>query len=249
MPRPLSVQLYSVRTELAEDRDGTLTRIADMGFGAVEPFDVLTDPRGLRSRLDDLRLAVSGVHVIQLVKPEHDPGRILDAVAELGTTQVIVPAGIAREDFTDGDGVARAADLLNSLSERAAGRGMTLGYHNHWWEIEPTFGELHAIEVLAGLLDPAVFLEIDTYWAAVGGAEVAALLRRLGSRVKALHIKDGPGTKGDPNVAVGSGIMPVPEILAAAPEAWRIVEFDACAGDLFAELAASHTYVSALEAA
>jgi hypothetical protein len=48
-------------------------------------------------------------------------------------------------------------------------------------------------------------------------------------------------------VAVGAGIMPVAEILAAAPGASRIVEFDACAGDLFAELTASHTYVSALE--
>ena len=67
--------------------------------------------------------------------------------------------------------------------------------------------------------------------------------------MRALHVKDGPGTKKDANVAVGSGTMRVPEILAAAPDAWRIVEFDWCAGDLFAELAASHTYVSALEAA
>ncbi|GHJ42353.1 sugar phosphate isomerase/epimerase [Streptomyces sp. TS71-3] len=247
--RPLSVQLYSVRTELAGDRDGTLARLAGMGFGAVEPFDVLTDPLGLRSRLDDLGLAVSGVHVRPLVDPAHDPDRVLDAVSLLGATDAIVPAGIPREDFTDRDGVARAADLLNRLSARAAERGIRLGYHNHWWEIEPRFGDRHAIEVLAGLLDPAVFLEIDTYWAAVGGADVPALLGRLGGRVRALHVKDGPGTKEDPNVAVGEGTLPVPEILAAAPDAWRIVEFDACAGDLFAELAASHTYVSALEAA
>ncbi|GHH72766.1 xylose isomerase [Streptomyces sulfonofaciens] len=249
MPRPLSVQLYSVRNQLAADRDGTLARLAGMGFGAVEPFDVLTDPQGLRSRLDDLGLAVSGVHVRQLVDPGHDPDRVLDAVALLGATDAIVPAGIPHEDFTGRDGLARAAALLNRLSARAAERGLRLGYHNHWWEIEPRLGGLHAIEVLADLLDPAVFLEIDTYWAAVGGAEVPGLLRRLGDRVRALHIKDGPGVKGEPNVAVGGGTMPVPEILAAAPDAWRIVEFDACAGDPFAELAASRAYVSALEAA
>ncbi len=249
MPRPLSVQLYSVRAELAEDRDGTLARIAGMGFGAVEPFDVMTDPQGLRNRLDDLGLAVSGVHAIQLIQPEHDTDRVLDAVAELGATEAIVPAGIAHEDFTHRDGMARAADLLNGLSEQAARHGMRLGYHNHWWEIEPTFGELHAIEVLAGLLDPAVFLEIDTYWAAVGGAQTPDLLRRLGDRVWALHVKDGPGVKDEPNVAVGRGTMPVSEILAAAPDVWRIVEFDACAGDLFAELAESHNFLSALEVA
>lgn len=248
MPRPLSVQLYSVRAQLADDRDGTLARLAAMGFGAVEPFDVLRDPRGLAGRLGELGLAVSGVHVKQLTDPGHDPDRVLDAVALLGATEAIVPAGIAHEDFTDHTGLARVADLLNGLAERAAQRGIGLGYHNHWWEIEPRLGGRHALEVLADLLDPAVFLEVDTYWAAVGGADVPGLLRRLGGRVRALHVKDGPGVRGEPQVAVGTGTMPVPEILAAAPDAWRIIEFDDCAGDLFAELAASHRYVAALEA-
>jgi sugar phosphate isomerase/epimerase len=252
MPRPLSVQLYSVRTEYAADRDGTLDRLAAIGYGAVEPHDVLTDPEGLRRRLDGLGLTVSGVHAVQLVKPEHDTDRVLDAVAAVGATEAIVPAGIAHEEFTTEAGVARTAALLNGLAERAARHGLRLGYHNHWWEIEPLLGGRHALEVLAELLDPAVFLEVDTYWAAVGGADVPALLRRLGPRVTALHVKDGPGVKGEPNVAVGTGTLPVAAVLAAAPDAWRIVEFDTCAGDLFEALAESLRLlsdVSALEGA
>ena len=49
----LSVQLYSVRHALEEDFDGTLARIADIGFTQVEPFrftDVLDELRsGLRT--------------------------------------------------------------------------------------------------------------------------------------------------------------------------------------------------------
>ncbi|MFH8565561.1 sugar phosphate isomerase/epimerase family protein [Streptomyces sp. NPDC017988] len=253
MSRPLSVQLYSVRDQLTADRDGTLRRLADLGYGAVEPYDVLADPKGLRASLDELGLTVSGAHVVQLLGPE--PGPVLDAVTALGTDLAIVPAGIPPEDFTTHDGLARAADRLNGLADAAAQRGLRVGYHNHWWEIEPRFEDhagRHAVEVLAELLDPAVFLEVDTYWAAVGGADVPALLRRLGDRVRALHLKDGPGTKDDPNVAVGGGTMPVPEILAAAPDAWRVVEFDSCVGDtdaLFDELAASRTYLTSLEAA
>lgn len=249
MPRPLGVQLYSVRSELAADRDTTLDRLAGMGYGAVEPFGVLADPDGLRRRLDARVLVAPGVHVRELVDPDQDPGPVLDAVAVLGAPSAVVPSGIAAEEFTGRDGLERTAALLNALADRAARHGLRLGYHNHWWEIEPLFGERHAIEVLADLLDPAVFLEIDTYWAAVGGAEVPGLLRRLGDRVQALHLKDGPGTKHDPNVAVGGGTMPVPEILAAAPQAWPVVEFDSCAGDLFGELAASRSYLSAVEAA
>ncbi|MFJ2766999.1 sugar phosphate isomerase/epimerase family protein [Streptomyces sp. NPDC087300] len=274
MPRPLSVQLYTVRDQLAADWQGTVRRLAGLGYGAVEPYDVLCDPKGHRLILDDLGLSVSGAHAAQLLAP--DPGPALDAVATLGTDLAIVPAGLPPEDFTTREGLARAADRLNSLVEPARRHGVRVGYHNHWWEIEPRFGvngspddgggddgggndggdagsgTRHAVELLAELLDPAVFLEIDTYWAAVGGADVPALLRRLGDRVVALHLKDGPGTKEDPNVAVGEGTMGVPEIVAAAPRALRVVEFDACAGtadDLLDALAASRAYLTSLAAA
>ncbi|MGA4843554.1 sugar phosphate isomerase/epimerase family protein [Streptomyces sp. G45] len=246
MARPLSVQLYSVREELAADRAGTLGRLAEMGYGAVEAYDVTDDPAGLGRIADGLGLVVSGAHVGQVLGPE--PGPVLDATAALGCELAIVPAGFPHADFAAPDGLARVADRLNSLADRARRHGLRLGYHNHWWEVEPRLDGRHAIEALADLLDPAVFLEVDTYWAAVGGADVPALLGRLGSRVEALHLKDGPGTKEDPNVAVGGGTMPVPEVLAAAPDAWRVVEFDACAGDLLGELAASRRYVAALEA-
>ncbi len=71
---------------------------------------------------------------------------------------------------------------------------MRVGYHNHWWEVERDFDGRHGLEVLADHLAPEVVLEVDTYWATVGGADVPALLGRLGDRVVALHIKDGDGT-------------------------------------------------------
>ncbi len=89
------------------------------------------------------------------------------------------------------------------------------------------------LEVLADALDPAVILEVDTYWAAVGGQDVPALLGRLGDRVRYLHVKDGPATRDDPMTAVGTGRMPVAEILAACPSAeWHVVELDRCATDM-----------------
>jgi len=247
MATPIGVQLYTVRDQLAEDRDGTLRRLAAIGYRAVEPFDPTADPEGFRRAVDDLGLTVSSTHAHALLRQE--PAAVFDAVATIGTDLVIVPGGIAHEDFTTRDGLARTADLLNGLAERAAPYGMRLGYHNHWWEIEPRIDGGHAIEALAGLLAPAVFLEVDTYWAAVGGADVPDLLRRLGGRVLALHLKDGPVRKGEPHTAVGAGAMPVPEILAAAPGAGRIVELDSCATDVFVALADSHAYLTGREPA
>ncbi|TDE58614.1 sugar phosphate isomerase/epimerase [Nonomuraea mesophila] len=246
MTKPISVQLYTVREPLTADRDGVLRRISEIGYTAVEPYDPTSDPKGFRQAADDLGLSVSSTHAGALLRQE--PAEVFDAAATLGTDLVIVPAGIAHEEFTTADGVARAAALLNGLAEQAAGHGMRVGYHNHWWELEPKIDGRHAIEVLADRLAPEVFLEIDTYWAAVGGADVPALLGRLGEqRVVALHVKDGPVVKGEPHTAVGGGVMPVPEILAAAPDAWRVVELDECATDVFAALADSHAYLTSLE--
>ncbi|MGN9837796.1 sugar phosphate isomerase/epimerase family protein [Nonomuraea sp. H19] len=245
MTKPISVQLYTVREPLAADRDTTMRRIAEMGYWAVEPFDPTADPKGFRRLLDDLGLSVSSTHAYALLSKE--PAEVFDAIATVGADLVIIPGGIAHEEFTTRDGLQRTADLLNGLAEQAAGHGMRIGYHNHWWEIEPQVEGRHAIEALADLLAPEVFLEIDTYWAAVGGADVPALLGRLAQRTLALHVKDGPGVKGEPHTAVGSGVMPVPEILAAAPDAWRIVELDECATDIFTALAESHAYLTSLE--
>ncbi|MEU8268926.1 sugar phosphate isomerase/epimerase [Sphaerisporangium sp. NPDC049002] len=247
MVKPLGVQLYTVRDHMKEDRDGVLRRIAEIGYGAVEPYDPTDDPKGFRRVIDDLGLTVSSTHAYALLS--EDPDLVLDAIGTVGTDLVIIPGGIPHEDFTTRDGLARTADLLNGLAVHAARYDMRLGYHNHWWEIEPKIDGVHAIEVLAGMLAPELFLEIDTYWAAVGGADVPALLGRLGDRVTALHVKDGPGVKEEPHTAVGEGVMPVPDILAAAPGAWRIVELDHCATDIVEALAGSHAYLTGLEGA
>lgn len=252
MSKPISVQLYSVREQMTADRDATLRRIAGLGYRAVEPYRPADDPKGFKALADELGLTISGTHAGGLVR-EPEPGPTFEAVAQLGTELAIVPAGIPEAEFTTRDGIARAADLLNSLAQQARGYGLKLGYHNHWWEFEPKIDGVHALEVLAERLDPAVLLEIDTYWAAVAGAEVPELLGRLGDRVVALHVKDGPvfkngsGAKDEPNTAVGAGSMPVRRILAARPQAWRVVELDSCAGDMFEALAASHAYLTALE--
>ena len=248
MTKPISVQLWSVREQLAADREATVRRVAGLGYRAVEPYNPADDPKGLRLLADELGLTISGVHAGGLVR-DPEPGPTFEAVAELGTPLAIVPAGIPAPEFTTLDGIARAADLLNGLAEQAAGYGLRLGYHNHWWEFEPRIDGTHALEVLAGRLSPEVFLEIDTYWAAVGGAAVPDLLRRLGDRVLSLHVKDGPVVKDQPNTALGEGAMPVPEILAANPQAWRTVEFDSCATDVFEALARSHAYLAGLEPA
>jgi sugar phosphate isomerase/epimerase len=147
--------------------------------------------------------------------------------------------------FAEADGVRAVARELNDAAAWLAGQGLRVGYHNHDFELSSLIGGVPALEVLADQLDDAVLLEVDTYWAAVGGQDVAALLRRLGDRVRYLHVKDGPvANRDDFMTAVGAGRMPVAEILAASPSAdWHVVELDRCATDMMTAVGDSLTWL------
>jgi sugar phosphate isomerase/epimerase len=230
-----ALQLYTVREQLAADRKGVLDQVAAFGYGAAEPFDILSDPAGLAADLAAAGLAVCSVHAIPAGE---QAGPVAAAARTLGADTVIVPY-LPPERFASHDGVRAVAAELNGMAARLAAEGLRLGYHNHDHELAPLPGGAGlpdgtpALEALAAELDPSVLLELDTYWAAVGGQDVPALLGRLGERVRYLHVKDGPVTRDDPMTAVGAGRMPVAEILAAAPPgAWRVVELDRCATDM-----------------
>jgi sugar phosphate isomerase/epimerase len=226
---PPALQLYSVREQLATGRMPVLRRIAAFGYGAVEPYDVLTDAERLRADLDEAGLAVCAVHAKALGE---DADVLLRGAQAVGGSTVIV-SSVPRERFADADGIAALAHELNDAAAKAADYGLRLGYHNHEFELASLVGGRTGLEVLADALDPAVILEVDTYWVAVGGQDVPELLGRLGDRVRYLHVKDGPVTRQDPQTAVGSGRMPVAEILAACPSAeWHVVELDSCATDM-----------------
>jgi sugar phosphate isomerase/epimerase len=239
---PPALQLYTVREELAGDRKGTLERVASLGYGAVEPFDIVNDPVGLRADMDAAGLAACSVHA---TPAGERADAVLSAAGTLGAGTVIVPH-MPPARFGSVQSVKDLAAELNAMAARSAEAGLRLGYHNHDFELSSIVDGRPALEVLADALDDEVLLEVDTYWAAVGGQDVPALLGRLGERVRFLHVKDGPVTKDDPMTAVGAGRMPVAEILAAATSAeWDIVELDRCATDMMTAVGESLAWLAA----
>jgi sugar phosphate isomerase/epimerase len=227
---PPAVQLYSLREQLqAGSRLAVLRSLSEFGYGAVEPYDVATDPERLRDDLVETGLTACSVHARVLGEDAH---AYLAGARTVGAGTVIVPS-VKPERFADAGSISALAREINEGAAKAADYGLRLGYHNHWFELESVISGRTGLEVLADALDENVILEVDTYWAAVGGQDVPELLGRLGDRVRYLHVKDGPITREDPMTAVGQGRMPVADILAAAPRAeWHVVELDRCATDM-----------------
>jgi sugar phosphate isomerase/epimerase len=238
----LSVQLYTVRDALAADLPGTLRRVADIGFTNVELFGFVDLADQYSELLPASGLSAPSAHARLLGQ---DVDAIFAAAKKIGVSTVIDPH-IDRTLWTTREDIAASAAQLNEIAATGAEHGLTIGYHNHWWETENRIDGTPALEVFADLLDEGVVLEVDTYWAEVGGVPAAELLRRLGNRVQLIHVKDGAVTQDDQDqVAVGSGRMDVPAILAAAPHALRVVELDGFNGDVFDALRDSFAYLTA----
>lgn len=238
----LSIQLYTVRKELDADLGGTLQKLADLGLQYVEPYNFAATADALGAALRDTGLQAPSGHA-PLLSGNQD--EIFAAAKALGITTVIDPH-VPVERWKDPADIAETAAALNAAAAKGAEHGITVGYHNHWWEAEAMADGRTGIEVLAEHLDPTVVLELDTYWAAVGGSDPVELMKRLGSRVRFIHIKDGPVTS-DPTaqLAVGAGKMPIWDIVnaASALEA-GVIELDDFAGNMLDAVAASFTYLN-----
>jgi sugar phosphate isomerase/epimerase len=238
----LSVQLYSVRQHLADDFAGTLARLAATGLTRVEPYDLLAVADALASALPVAGLAAPTAHQ-SLTDGRLD--EIFSAAAGLGVDLVVHPYTPA-EQWQSREDLERLADVLAGAAATAGGHGVRVGYHNHNWELATRLGGRPALDVFAEMLDSSVVLEVDAYWAATAGQDVPGLMERLGDRVVAVHLKDGP-LNGDTaaQLPLGKGDLPAADILAAASGLqFSVLEFDDYAGDIFDGIEESYRFAT-----
>jgi sugar phosphate isomerase/epimerase len=151
------------------------------------------------------------------------------------------------EDRRTIDDVRRFAADLAAPARVLADHGIGLGYHNHAFEFAPLAGT-DIWEVLLAELPPGVEIELDVYWASVGGRDPVAEIGRAGDRLRLLHMKDrAPGP--EPHDApAGRGILPFVEIVAAARAAaveWYVAEQDEAA-DPLADIASARRHLATL---
>lgn len=246
MSARIALQLYSIRDVIAtSDYASSVQQIAEMGYKAVETAGFPgTSPESAAKLFSDLGLTVVAAHTgLPLGDRKNE---ILDSIQALGYPRLVCTQ-IGPKDVVDLDTVKSLCDRLNEGYEVAKSSGISFGIHNHWWEFGKIDGKL-VHHIMLELLNPAIFFEIDTYWAKVGGSDPVAIVKSLGNRVPLLHIKDGPGNREAAMTAVGDGIMDIPGVLNAAgsnAEAW-IVELDRCDSDIMEAVKKSYDYLASL---
>ena len=212
---PLGVQLYTVRSALADDVPGTLAALAEIGYEEVETAGLHgLEPVAFRSLLDEHGLRAISAHTPLESLAAGALDAALDQAETLGQRWLTVPW--LGEDHRTADGYRRAADALNAAGDGAARRGMRVGYHNHDFEFRP-LDEAEGRtgwELLLEHTDPdLVDLQMDLYWTVHAGSDPITWFERFPGRIPTVHAKDR--TADGEMVDVGRGVMDFRAMLGA----------------------------------
>ena len=244
--------MYTVRDQIKTDIPGTLKK-GSIGFEHVEtafwPDGVAVQKAA--KYLKQAGLSVSSAHI---EIPMGDKKQImLDTAAAYNCKKMIWHGWPEDKRYSSLEGTMELVSIYNEAGKFAKQNGLQFGLHNHWWEYRNKVGGRFVYEVLLENLDQDIFFEVDTYWVKVAGQDPAAIVKKLGSRARLLHIKDGPAKwndylpkdNPDPMTAVGKGMQNFPAIVKAADgnTEWMVVEMDKTSGDVFVALKESYDYL------
>lgn len=245
----IGLQLYTVRKEIGKEFDTTMRKVADMGYYGIETYALPENVTLAHASavFRDLGLEVFSMHVDLPVGDQRD---IALKQADAYKCDRLVFAGWPEgEKYHDLETLAKTTEEYDAIVAFMKSRGLRFGLHNHWWEFEKHPYGVEPFLYLLKNASPALFFEIDTYWAKVAGADPAAIIRDFGKRAPLLHIKDGPAVKGENGYAqlpAGQGVMDFAAIASAGKGTveWMIVEFDDYAGNIFDGIKESYTYLT-----
>jgi len=208
------LQLYTVRDALDADMEGTLRRVADIGYREVELAGLprVTAP-AMRASLQRHGLDAPSMHA-SYDSLRGDFAAVAEEARALGATYLVCPSVDARERRT-ADDWKRICETLNESGRAARARGLVLAYHNHDFEFVPFADGTMPFRLLMAETDPHdVRLELDVYWVAKAGQDPVQYLKSAAGRIVLVHLKD-LGADGS-TVELGSGVLQMEEIVRTA---------------------------------
>jgi sugar phosphate isomerase/epimerase len=256
----IGLQLYTVRDQMKADFDGTVAKVASIGYKEVEFAGYFgRTPAQVRAVIDRNGLTSPSCHVEYAVLSDQWPS-VIESSKTIGQSYIVCP-WIPEEIRKQPDGWKRAIDTFNHAGEISKKSGIQFAYHNHWFEFLPVNGKL-PYDMLLEQCDPdLVKMELDLCWITVAGADPLTYFNRDPGRFPLVHVKDmkklpkvsasGGQDFGDSlkdMTAVGSGIIDWKRILAQSEKAGikhYIVEHDKAEAP-FESIKISYDYVSKL---
>lgn len=257
----IGLQLYTVRDKMKKDFDGTIAKVASLGYKELEFAGYFGHtPQQVRALVEKNGLSSPSCHVdYKVLAPDKWPAEI-ESAKVIGQSYIVNP-WIPEELRKTEDDWKRATDTFNRAGEASKKAGIQFAYHNHWFEFLPVNGKRPYDTLLERCDANLVKMELDLCWITVGGGDPLEYFNRYPGRFPLVHVKD---VKKVPKVSaggtqdfgssmkdmteVGSGIIDWKRIFAQSEKAGikhYIVEHDN-PKDPFQSIQTSYEYLAKL---
>lgn len=226
----IGVQLYTVRDLMKDDFEGTIAKVAQIGYKEVE-FAGYFGRTGqqVRAVLEKNGLTAPATHVQYDELDDKFPS-VIETSKTIGLKYIVCP-WIPEELRKSPDIWKKAAEKFNHCGEESKKAGMQFAYHNHWFEFLPVNGKLPYDELLKDCDANLVKMEMDLCWITAAGADPLKYFNMYPGRFPLVHVKDlkkipkvtagGSQNFGDTVdlTSVGSGIIDWKRIFAQSDKA------------------------------
>jgi sugar phosphate isomerase/epimerase len=197
----LGVQLYTVRDLMEKDFEGTLAKVAQIGYKEVEFAGYFKQsPQAVKAILARHGLVSPSTHIDYASLGDGFP-RVVEASQTIGHRYIVNP-WIDEEMRKQPDVWKRVAATFNRAGAITKTAGIQFAYHNHHFEFVPAGGTM-PFELLLKECDPdLVKMELDLCWITVARQDPLTYFQRYPGRFPLVHVK---GLKQIPE-----GAAPVP---------------------------------------
>jgi sugar phosphate isomerase/epimerase len=236
----VGVQLYTVRDLMKDDFEGTIAKVAQIGYKEVEFAGYFGRTAAqVRAVIDKNGLTAPSTHVQYDELDDKFPS-VIETSKTIGMGYIVCP-WIPEELRKSPDIWKQASEKFNKCGEQTKKAGIQFAYHNHWFEFLPTNGKLPYDELLAQCDANLVKMELDLCWITTAGGDPLKYFDKYPGRFPLVHVKDLKSlpkisTGGSQNFGdtvdlteVGSGIIDWKKIFAQSDKAGikhYIVEHD-----------------------
>lgn len=184
----IGIQLFSVRDALAEDFEGTLKKIADMGYDCVE-FAGYYDhtAKEIKDICNKYGLEIFSTH--QTIDPYlSDPEKTLEYAKELGLKYSAIPYIGAKRWEEDFDGIINEIKQVGELLHK---NGIKQMYHNHDFELLIEHNGKLVLDAIYDELPSDVLIpQLDLCWVSYADQDPVEYIKRYGDVEEVVHFKD-----------------------------------------------------------
>lgn len=202
--KDLTLQLYSLRDDIAKDYQATIAKVGEMGFTSVEAagygdgkFYGKT-PAEFKADVEKAGMTVLSSHTAKPLSDKELQSKdfseslkwwdeCIDAHKAAGATYIVAPWMDVPKNLKD---LQTYCEYYNEIGKKCKEKGLSFGYHNHAHEFTKIEDKVMYDYMIENTNPDYVFYQMDVYWVVRGGQSPVDYFHKYPGRFTLLHLKD-----------------------------------------------------------